>query len=112
MTASAPDILLFVGDLLQEPSEIQFLNRLTSDLRNRQQSAIIFTNFHAGKANQQIDFFVITSNCACVVELKNFTIPVFGQVNGPWKLKNADGNLVKSLGKETLTIKLLMPNTQ
>ena len=99
MTASAPDLLLFVGDLLQEPSEIQFLNRLTSDLRDRQQGAIIFTNFHAGKANQQIDFFIITSNCACVVELKNFTIPVFGQVNGPWELKIPDGTLSKSLGE-------------
>ncbi len=99
MAASNPDILLFVGDLLQEPSEIQFLNRLTSDLHKRQQTAIIFTNFHIGKANQQIDFFVITPNCACVVELKSFTIPVFGQVNGPWELKSRDGNLVKSLGE-------------
>jgi energy-coupling factor transporter ATP-binding protein EcfA2 len=94
-----PDILLFVGDLLEEPSEIQFLNRLSSDLIKLQKSAIIFTNFHAGKANQQIDFFVITPNCACVVELKNFTIPVFGQVNGPWELKSTDGTLVKSLGE-------------
>ena len=88
---------LFIGDLLQEPSEIQFLNTLCSHLEKRNAHAIIFANFYAGRFKQQIDFLVITPNCTCVVELKNYNVPVFGEINGPWELRNVDGTLIKEL---------------
>ncbi len=88
---------LFLGDPLQEPSEIQCLNTLCAHLEKRNAHAIIFSNFYAGRFKQQIDFLLITSNCACVVELKNYNVPVFGEINGPWELRNADGSLIEEL---------------
>lgn len=93
------DISLFLGDPLQEPSEIQFLDKLYADLTERGRNAIIFANFFAGRLKQQTDFLIITSKCACVVELKNYNLPVFGQVNGAWELKRHDGTLSKRLGE-------------
>jgi hypothetical protein len=87
----------FLGAPLQEPSEIQFLNILCANLEKRNAHAIIFANFYAGRFKQQIDFLVITPNCACVVELKNYNVPVFGEINGPWELRNVDGTLIKEL---------------
>ncbi|MFX0199614.1 MAG: NERD domain-containing protein [Candidatus Hodarchaeota archaeon] len=92
------ETLLFIGDLIQESSEIDFLSQLGEDLIKRDKRALIFANFLAGRRRQQIDFLVITSNCACVVELKNYNTPVFGQVNGPWELRRPDGTLIRRLG--------------
>lgn len=94
-----PDISLFVGDPLQVPSEIEFIDRLRSDLQKRNENAIIFANFYAGRFKQQVDFLIITPNCACVVELKNYKAPLYGQVNGPWELRKGDGTLLENLGE-------------
>lgn len=90
---------LFLGAPLQEPSEIQFLNTLCTHLGERKAQAIIFANFYTGRFKQQVDFLVITSNCACVVELKNYNVPVFGEINGPWELRNTDGTLIEELSE-------------
>jgi len=92
------DVKVFIGYPIEEPSEINFLTTLNDDLAQRQQDALVFANFFAGKTRQQIDFFVVTSVCACVVEVKSYKSPVFGEVNGTWELRKPDGTLIKSLG--------------
>jgi hypothetical protein len=89
-----PTIEIYLGSSIEQPSENQFLLRLSSDLTDRGESAIIFANFFAGSSSRQIDFFVLTSKCACHVELKNYTATVIGGMNGPWKLKRPDGEVV------------------
>lgn len=76
-----------------------FLARLQEDLHNHNQGGLIFANFFAGRHKQQIDFLVITENCVCVVELKNYNAPVFGDINGPWVQKMSDGSC-KKLGDQ------------
>ncbi len=100
MTLDAkPKIAVFYGNPLKELSEIQFLDTLRKDLLERQEDTLIFANFFAGRLKLQIDFVIITSNCACVVELKNYNVSVFGQINGPWELREANGTLINQLGE-------------
>jgi hypothetical protein len=89
-----PTIEIYHGALSDEVSEQTFLARLSSDLKARGESALIFANFFAGGNSRQIDFFVVTKKCACHVELKNYTLPVIGYKNGPWKLMQPDGELL------------------
>ena len=72
-----PCIELFLGAPLQEPSEIQFFKEFTTSLEKHNTHAIVFANFYAGRLKQQVDFMVITPNCACVVELKSFLVHLF-----------------------------------
>src|ERR1051325_2605370 len=95
-----PTIDIYLGSPIEQPSEQQFLLRLASDLRTRGESAIIFANFFAGPTHRQIDFFVVTSKCACHIELKSYTWPVFGRINGTWKLKSPAGELVSLEGHQ------------
>jgi len=90
---------VFVGSPIEIESERLFLDELSSDLIKRGQSAIIFANFFNTCKPIQIDFFVVTSKCACHIELKNWTAPVFGNRNGPWSIAQADGT-TKLLGKK------------
>jgi energy-coupling factor transporter ATP-binding protein EcfA2 len=88
-----PVIDIYLGSPIEIPSEKQFLARLVTDLRSRNESAFIFANFHTGKNTLQVDFFVVTSKCACHIELKNYTAPVVGGVDGTWKLLTPNGDL-------------------
>jgi energy-coupling factor transporter ATP-binding protein EcfA2 len=94
-----PVIDIYLGSPIEIPSEKQFLARLVSDLRSRDESAFIFANFHTGKNTVQVDFFVVTSKCACHIELKNYTAPVVGGVDGTWKLLAPNGDLVVDRNK-------------
>lgn len=88
-----PVIDTYFGSPLEHASEKEFLERLTTDLLSHGESAFIFANFHTGKNSLQVDFFVVTSKCACHIELKNYTAPVVGSIDGPWKLITPSGEL-------------------
>src|SRR6266404_5518939 len=94
-----PVIDIYFGSPLELASEKEFLDRLVSDLRSRGESAFIFANFHTGKNTLQVDFFVVTSKCACHIELKNYTAPVIGGVDGTWKLIKPDGDFTLDRNK-------------
>lgn len=86
-----PTIDVYHGSLSTITSEQSFLARLSSDLKARGVSALIFSNFFVN--SRQIDFFVITDKCACHVELKNYSLPVLGKRNGTWKLRHPNGEI-------------------
>ena len=83
-------IAVHLGSPLENQSEREFLTRLCEDLQERRQEAIIFGNFSTRRNPLQIDFFIITQQCACLVELKNITCPVLGDTNGDWLLQLPD----------------------
>ncbi len=82
---------IFCGAPLEIESEILFLNALTSTLESRGEPVVICANFLTERNPHQIDFFVVTTRCACHVELKHLTAPVEGKLNGPWELQLPDG---------------------
>lgn len=86
-----PTIDIYLGSPIQISSEEHFLSRLVSDLNDQGENSLIFANFFAGKTAIQVDFLIITSRCACHVELKNYTAPVIGAANGAWQLILPDG---------------------
>jgi nuclease-like protein len=88
-----PTIDTYLGSPIEEESEKDFLSKLISDLRSRGEDAVVLANFHAGRLQLQVDFLVITSKCVCHVELKNYTRPIEGTYNGPWKLRMPDGKV-------------------
>lgn len=74
-------------------SEIHFLEQLDADLTGRGVSAIVLANFFTRRGHRQIDFLVITPVHVCHVELKHYTEPLVGQLNGPWSSRRPDGSL-------------------
>ncbi len=91
-----PTIDIFCGAPIEVESEKDFVGVLTADLAARNQFAVILANFFPPTSHRQIDFLVVTSECACHVELKKLTAPVVGGRNGPWKLRCPD-NSTRSL---------------
>ena len=90
---------MFVGAEIDVPSEREFLQRLRRDMEQHSEEAVVLANFLAGPRGRQrqIDALVATKRAACVVELKSYTSPVEGGVNGPWVRFGRDGD-VRSLG--------------
>ena len=88
-----PTIDVYLGGPIQEQSENDFLNRIKSAFRKEGRNAIIFGNFFV--QSRQIDFFLITENCACHVELKAFKHPISGKTNGTWSQHLPDGTSKK-----------------
>lgn len=95
-------ILVYSGGSPGHSSEKVFLERLHKDLSGKNVEALIFATFYAGQGEKkrEIDFLVVTHNCACVVELKNYTTVVCGEYNGPWELKMPDGSSIKKLDEK------------
>src|ERR1700746_2037879 len=89
-----PTIELLIGAPLKG-SEALFLRQLYSDLGPHGR-ALILANFEVaqGSSSVQIDFVVVTSKRAELLELKCLTGPVFGTENGPWKIEDPGGNQV------------------
>jgi hypothetical protein len=81
-----PTIDVYYGAPLSIESEIIFLDRLICALQSGGESAVVFANVCTERNPHQIDFLVAASRCVCHIELKNYTAPVIGKVNGPWTL--------------------------
>ncbi|CAJ2784238.1 nuclease-related domain-containing protein [Burkholderia pseudomallei] len=75
---------VFLGHEIEEPTELRFLRRLCADLEAIGDPVLILGNFYCGPLRTQIDFVVVTSRGATVVEVKGFRLPVAGGVNGQW----------------------------
>ncbi len=84
---------ILIGDVLSG-SEAAVLRSLVSSFP--EPDTLFFANFHVDQ--QQIDFFVVTPTHAGLIELKHFTGPVFGEINGAWELIDAAGNRVPHSG--------------
>jgi hypothetical protein len=87
-----PTIDLYCGSPIELESEKHFLSKLSADLLAQGQSALVFANFFPDRNPHQIDFLLVTAQCACHVELKKLTAPVFGRINGPWALRMPDNS--------------------
>lgn len=55
--------------------------------------ALVLANFEVSSAgiSRQIDFVVVTKQRAELIELKTFTAPIKGGMNGPWLLEKSPG---------------------
>lgn len=83
----------FWGEEPRIRSEVQFLDQLKADLDSCGIAATILVNFFTKSSLRQIDFLVITDRHVCHVELKNYTDPLVGYINGLWSSRRADGSL-------------------
>jgi hypothetical protein len=81
-----PTITTYIGAPLSG-SEARFLHTLYADLAST--GALILANVLVG--DQQIDFVVVTSGLAAVLELKNLLGPIYGDQNGNWSLIGTSG---------------------
>lgn len=84
---------IFWGTEPEVASERQFLEQLKADLSSHGTPATILVNFFTYSSSRQIDFFVITDSHVCHVELKNYTDPLVGRMNGHWSSRRPDGAL-------------------
>lgn len=91
----AESIDVYIGAPLEHEAERSFLNRIHEDLRDANCAAIILANFYPPTRPRQIDFFVVTEQCAGLIELKAFSQPVEGGLNGEWALVLPDGSRKK-----------------
>ncbi len=106
-----PTIDVYLGGPIQEQSENAFLNRIKAAFREEGRNAIIFGNFFV--KSRQIDFFLITEDCACHVELKAFNYPISGGTNGFW-LQHFPDRSPKEIGnpyQQALACKFALSDT-
>ena len=83
---------VFLGGPIEIESERAFLSRLVEDLTGRGVAALILANFHTPRDPHQVDFLVVTDAGGCHVELKHYTAPFSGGINGPWRRHLPDGS--------------------
>lgn len=97
MTAS-PDapllIRIFIGEPIHNRSEHDCLRAVCKALAQMRGWAFIFANFHA--AGRQIDLVVFTERTTLVIEVKGYSLPVRGGVNGQWEQSGPYG--VRKIG--------------
>jgi hypothetical protein len=73
-----------LGNPLVDSTEKQFLERLRRDLEACGIEARVYANIQVG--HRQVDFLIVTSACAVLVELKRAgRDPVVGGINGRWE---------------------------
>jgi len=92
MAAQGISIRSFSGDPVSNRAENACVRRLQRDLETAAADAVVLRNIIIGPQRRQIDMIVATASTAVVVEIKGYTHPVSGDVNGPWSLERDDGN--------------------
>ncbi|AIY42072.1 hypothetical protein LT85_2914 [Collimonas arenae] len=80
---ATPLIHIFIGDTVQNRSEHDCLRTVCETLTKMRNWAYIFANFHA--AGRQIDLTVFTERTTLVIEIKGYSLPIRGGVNGQWE---------------------------
>lgn len=75
---------VLLGHDIEEPTELRFLQRLRADLESSGEPALVLGNFYCGLRRTQVDFVVVTTRGATVIEIKGYRLPVEGGVNGQW----------------------------
>ncbi|HEY4074299.1 MAG TPA: NERD domain-containing protein, partial [Herbaspirillum sp.] len=78
-----PLIRIFIGEPVQNRSEHDCLLSVCDALRKTGNWAYIFANFHA--AGRQIDLVVMMEKSTLVIEVKGYSLPVRGNMNGQWE---------------------------
>jgi NACHT domain/Nuclease-related domain len=87
-----PTTTVYLGQPLDHPSERSFLERLRADLQGRGIPALILANFITGRTYRQVDFLIISAARTVHCELKAYTLPMIGGINGPWVQVLPDGS--------------------
>ncbi len=78
-----PLIHIFIGEPVENRSEHDCLRVVYEALAKMHSWAYIFANFHA--AGRQIDLTVFTEKTTLVIEVKGYSLPVQGRMNGEWE---------------------------
>jgi hypothetical protein len=92
---SDTEVVVFLGDRIDDPGEVRFINRLRRDLEGHNVPASLFANFiAAGRQQRQIDLLLLTPDRLVHCELKVFNQhhPLIGGPNGRWKFMLPDGS--------------------
>lgn len=90
--AASDLIQLFVGDGIEDPAELAFLENVAKALKQSGRSAVLLANFQC--AGRQIDCVVAKGSRAALFEIKTSVTPMKGEINGAWQREKADGNWV------------------
>ncbi|AQW30097.1 nuclease-related domain-containing protein [Ralstonia syzygii subsp. celebesensis] len=85
LAAPRSSVEIFLGHVIEEPTELRFLKRLRAGLEAKAVPSIVLANFYVGRARTQVDFVVATEKGATVIEVKGYRYPVEGGVNGAWQ---------------------------
>ena len=84
-----PLIHIFIGAPIENRSEHDCLLAVCEALEKMKSWAYIFANFHA--AGRQIDLTVFTERTTLVIEVKGYSLPVRGGMNGQWEQRGSYG---------------------
>ncbi|HEX3360482.1 MAG TPA: NERD domain-containing protein [Solirubrobacterales bacterium] len=90
-----PEVDVFLGAPLTDPTEEKFLARIRADLEALGLRARILANLQVGRDCRQIDFVVVLVDRVIVCELKGFNGPLRGGPNGHWSQLLPDGTARK-----------------
>ena len=91
-----PTIQMFMGSPVVG-AEAKAVKRLHSDLCSRNLDALMLVNVNAGR--RQIDCVVVTPNQATLLDFKEITGPLRGELNGAWHIKQRGGGEVRYSGE-------------
>tara|TARA_R110000787_G_scaffold120179_2_gene231159 strand:- start:866 stop:4159 length:3294 start_codon:yes stop_codon:yes gene_type:complete len=88
--ATSDLIQVYVGDAIEDPAELAFLENVAKALKQSGRPAILLANFQC--AGRQIDCVVATGSSSALFEIKTSVAPLRGNINGAWEREKADGN--------------------
>lgn len=92
MTSPGASTRLFRGAPVTNSAEAACIRRIRNDLDAAGIEAILLANVTLGPKRRQIDLIVATADTAVVTEIKGYTHPVRGGVNGHWLIAQDDGS--------------------
>ncbi|MCH8618024.1 nuclease-related domain-containing protein [Undibacterium sp. TS12] len=96
-------VRIFIGAPIQYKSEDDCLHAICDLLIKNGKWAYVFANFNAN--GRQIDFAVFTETTTVVIEVKGYSLPVRGTVNGLWEQIGPGTRKIRNAYNQTLDAK-------
>lgn len=82
-------VQVWIGDKPEHPNERRAIVALANGLERLESLYLLLANFNVG--GRTIDLAVIKQDAIFIIELKHCDGKLFGGVNGPWYLEDANG---------------------
>jgi hypothetical protein len=92
-------LAVYSGDWPDHPAEREALLYIARTLDQLEEWFIPFVRLQI-PGDGRPDLIVFKKSGIFIVELKHCEAPVFGGINGPWLLKEADGTVIRQLNEE------------
>ncbi len=81
---------IYIGEPIQHKSEKDCLLFVYDQLKRSGRWSYIFLNFHV--EGRQIDLVIFTPNTTLLIEVKGYSLPVIGEINGQWLQHGYNGS--------------------